>query len=52
MYQDEKIEVHAMKTMEFKVWMKSFDHMSHSQLNKLRVRLQRESGIDEVTNIG
>lgn len=40
-----------MKTMEFKVWMKSFDRMSRNQRDKLRGRLQREASIDEVTTL-
>ena len=33
-----------MKASEFKTWMESFDHLSSGQKDKLRQRLQGESG--------
>ena len=40
-----------MKTMEFKVWMKSVDRMSRSQRDKLRKRLEGKVSVDTVVTL-
>ena len=40
-----------MKTMDFKVWIKSIDRMSRSQRDKLRERLARKIGADTVVTL-
>jgi len=37
-----------MRTMDFKVWMKSIDHISRSQRDKLRERLEGKVITDTV----
>ncbi len=40
-----------MKTMDFKVWIKSIDRMSRSQRDKLRERLARKASADTVVTL-
>ncbi len=40
-----------MKTMDFKVWMKSIDRMSRSQRDKLREQLEGKVGADTVVTL-
>ncbi|MDT8407917.1 MAG: IS1595 family transposase, partial [Methylococcales bacterium] len=40
-----------MKTMDFKVWMKSINRMSRSQRDKLRGRLEGKVGADTVVTL-
>lgn len=40
LYQDITKGARTMKTMEFKVWMRSVDRMSRGQREKLRERLE------------
>ena len=40
-----------MKTMEFKVWMKSLDRMSRGQRDKIRKRLQGKIIVDRVVTL-
>lgn len=40
-----------MKTMDFKVWIRSIDRMSRSQRDKLRERLARKIGADTVVTL-
>ena len=46
-----KIEVHTMKSAEFKIWVNSIDCMSRSQRDKLRERLEGKASIDEVVTL-
>ena len=48
MHRTEEIEVCAMKAAEFREWIKSIEHMSRSQRNKLRERLEGKTSVDEV----
>jgi transposase-like protein len=50
-YQDVKIEVHTMKAMEFKVWMKLLDRVSRGQRDKVRERLQEKTSVDRIVTL-
>ncbi len=40
-----------MKTMDFKIWVKSIDRMSRSQRDKLRERIARKIGADTAVTL-